>query len=299
MGKKLSKKDRVIILSREILDDIIDDKIKLSKILLKASELSSLLDIEKNINLFKTWSKDAEYKEFILNTYSSDMKAAQDPSFSINSANPNQFVSPYLGNYQERQGLRTNASTSVSVLSAYRTETYNFVLGVHNKWKFGSISEAIFENKRKETDSLLNKYFPDSKDLLKSISENITSTNPKSWKAAVTLCRSLLMDIADIVKLPEDKNSQINYINIIKNFISPKIKSETKRKLIKTELEELKKRIECVSDLTQGSAHKDSPLKRQAEDVIIHTYLVLCDIMQLYDEREQHKTKKIEKPAKK
>jgi hypothetical protein len=68
----------------------------------------------------------------------------------------------------------------------------------------------------------------------------------------------------------------------LKTYISPKIESTTKKKLIKTYLEEIKKRIEYATNMTQGPAHKDRPSQEEAESIVLYTYLNISELMEAY-----------------
>ena len=130
--------------------DITDNKLPLHNIILKASRLSLFLDIPDNVKLFNSWAKWAEQNSFVVETFKSSIEAAKDKDVSIASANPGQYVMNPLGNTFERSGLRTEAKQVVGYTAHYRTETYNFALGVYNKWQFGNIAESVFEKEKEE-----------------------------------------------------------------------------------------------------------------------------------------------------
>lgn len=278
----MKRNEEIVRLAEEIMVDITDSRLPLHNILLKASRLSMLLSIAENVNLFKEWAKYAEQNLFVVDTFKSNIESAKDRNVSISSSNPDQYVFSDLGNYYERLTIRNDANQIVSNLAKYRTEAYNFAMGVYTKWKFGSIVETVFEKKRKKTEPVLREIFPDINQRLNSIEQNIRTNNPEDWENAVTSCRTLFMEIADVLnppKNPEDKNK---YMNRLKDYVSPIVKSKTKKKLLKSYLEETKKRIEYTSDLTQGGAHTDRPTLEEAEDIVLYTYLIIADLMSIY-----------------
>lgn len=125
----------------------------------------------------------------------------------------------------------------------------------------------------------------DTQQILNSISNNLISQNPEDLKNAVVSCRTLLIDIADKLNpasTPEDKPK---YINRLKDYVSPKEGGDTKTKMVRTYLEEVKNRIEYTSDITQGKAHQDRPLKHEAEDIVLYTYLIIADLLEIYNQR--------------
>lgn len=263
----MNKSEEIKALSEDILIDISNEKRPLHIILLRASRLSLLLDMPGNVELFKNWAKYAEQNQFIVASFQANIASASSQS-----------------NGFERSGIRQTANQVVGYLATYRTETYKFVMSIHTKWKFGDVAESIFEKKRRRAELILKDIFPDVNQRLNSISNNVLSENSEDWKSAVVSCRTLLMDIADILnpaKTPEEKPQ---YINRLKSFISPK-SSTTKESLVMAHLEDLKDRIEYTSNLTQGGAHQDRPEKVLAEDVVLYTYLILADLMNIYSER--------------
>lgn len=283
----MKRNEEIAQLSYEIMLDITDSRLPLHNILLKASRLSLLLDIPSNVELFQTWAKYAEQNQFAIDAYRDNLASAKDPNVSVSSSNPNQYVMNNQGNIFERSGIRKDAQTRVANLSGYRTQTYNFALGVYNKWQFGSTAQSIFEKKRAKAEPVLERIFPDTSQRLNSIDQNLLSNNSEDWKNAVASCRALLMDIADLLNPPKDAADKGKYINRLKDYVSPKIASTTKKKLTKTYFDELKSRIEYTMDLTQSGSHQGRPLKDEAEDVVLHTYLVIAELMQIYAQEDK------------
>lgn len=286
----MKKNEEILQLSEEILIDITNERLPLHNILLKASRLSLLLDISTNVDLFKGWAKFAEQNYFVIGSFQSNMEAAKDPNISLASASPSPFANTIHHNAFERREIRNNTNQVVGFLAQYRAETYNFVMGIYTKWKFGSVAESIFEKKRTRAEPILREIFPDINQRLNSIEQNINSDNSEDWKSSVVSCRTLLIEISDILNPAKNSKEEGQYINRLKDFISPIVSSKTKKKLIKSYLEELKNRIEFTSDLTQGGAHKERPAKHEAEDVILHTYLAIADLMDIYSERKKKQT---------
>lgn len=289
----MTRNEEITNLANEIMLDIIQDRLPLNNILLKTSKLSLLVDIPTNVKLFSDWANFAEQNLFRISSYNVNMDAAKDPDVSVKSSNASEHVTwGITKNFNERNNIRQNAQQVVGFLAKYRTETYNFALGIHNKWNFGNIAESIFEKKRKRVEPILNNIFPDINQRLNSIERNLNDENDEGWKNAVVSCRTLLMDLADVLNPVNDSTENNKYINRLKDYISPKIKSETKKKLVKTYLEELKSRIEYTSDLTQGAAHKLRPLLNEAEDIVLYTYLVVSELMEAQaTETQINKTK--------
>lgn len=282
----MNRNEEITSLAEEIMLDTTNSSIPLHNSLLKASRLSLLVDIPANVSLFKEWAQYAEQNSFIIGSFNASIDAAKDHDVAISSANPNQHVMAPWGNTIERNAIRTEAKQIINYLAKYRAETYNFALGIYTKWKFGNIAESIFERKRRKIEPVLREIFPDVEQRLNSIEQNIRSTNAEDWKSAVVSCRTLFIDIADVINPPRSKEEKEKYINRLKEFISPKITGSTKKNLLESCLEEVKIRLELTVDSTQGSAHSVRPKLPDAENIVLYTYLIIADLLEIYIARK-------------
>lgn len=280
-----NKKEYIVNLAAEIMDDITSNRIALHNIILKTSRLAFELNFQDTFNQLKEWAVTAEQNQFISESYRDELQAASDPDIAVSSANPHQHVMSPLGNTQERIRLTKQARGAVSVLAGYRKECYTFAVGIYTKWKFGNIAESIFDRKRDRTEPTLNDIFPDSHQRLQSIDSNLQSENEEDWKNAVSSCRALLMDLADVLKpeTEEDKQQKGDtYKKRIKEYIRENTSSKTKKQHISNFVEEIDKRINTTLGLIQGPSHKSRPAKVEAENTVLYTYLLVSDLMEIH-----------------
>jgi len=277
----MKRSEEITALANEILLDISNNRTPLHVALLKASRISSLLDIPGNVTLFKDWAKNAEAMEFSVGSFQSRMEASKDPNISY--AGGNQYYTPH-GNFLERAGIRKETEDKAKMIAYYRAEAYNFVSGIYTRWQFGNMAESIFDKKRKRIEPIFPEIITDIQNRLNSIEQNLTSDNNEDWKNAVSSCRALLMDVANKLSPPKDTEDKGKYITRLQTYISP-LPSKTKKALLRTLLDEFKLRVEHTMDLTQGGAHFDRPEKEKAEDVVLYTYLLLGEIAEIYKSR--------------
>src|SRR3989344_8321663 len=113
----MKKSQEIVQLADEILNDITSNRIPLHNILLKSSRLSLLLDIPKNVELFKLWAKYAEQNAFVLERYKIDIDATKNSQYNF-----------------ERVQIRTTANQVSNYIANYRTESYAFALGIYTKY---------------------------------------------------------------------------------------------------------------------------------------------------------------------
>ena len=281
----MKRNEEIASLANEILLDIGNNRTPLHISLLKASRLSGMLDMPTNVSLFQSWAKFVEGQEFISNSFQTRIEAAKDPNISYTGGN--QFYVPH-SNFWERSGIKSEAEKSISVISNYRAETYKFVSTVYTQYQFGNLAQNIFERKRLRIEPILGLVIFNIQDRLNSIEQNLNSDNEEDWKNAASSCRSVLMDLADKLiplKSPEDSRK---YISRLQGYVNP-IFSKTKKKIVTTLLDEVAKRIELTVNYTQGPAHKDRPMKVQAEDVVLYTYLIIGEIAEVYELNQSSK----------
>lgn len=279
----MKKNEEIVLLADEILNDLTNSQIPLANIILKSSKLSLLVDAPSNVKLFQSWSKTVEHGLFLTNSYDSSIAAAQDRPTSIQSANPKQYIHQPYGNSIERNTIKQQTEKAVKDIANCRAQIYSFALNIYQKWKFGNIAESIFEKKRKKTEPKLRELFPDIDQRLNSIESNLNSTNPEDWKNAIVSCRTIIMQIADILEPATEKDDIKKYNNRIRKYISRNEKSNRKASLLKIYASELSKRVEITSNTTQGSAHKYTPTLAYAEDTVLMTYLLIADLLSFAD----------------
>ena len=146
------------------------------------------------------------------------------------------------------------------------------------------MAESVFERRRARTEPLLLALIPDAAQRLNSIEQNLAGDNAEDWKNAVVSCRTLIVDVANVVAPASKAEDKPRYLNRLKGFVDEAAGSSTRGKLLKTYLDEAKARVEYISNLAQGAAHSDRPTKEYAEDTVLVTYLVIGDILALVPE---------------
>jgi len=280
----MKNSEEITSLAYEILVDLSENRVPIHCTLLKASRLAMITNDSKNRSVFQEMSKYAETATFLVETFQSSVDAARDPNISLSSANPNQYLRNWgNSNAIERSALRKSAIERASSIAGYRSSTYEYSMNIYQKYRLGNTAETIFEKKRERTDPILTTIFPDINDRLNTIDSNIKSTRQEDWKNAVSSCRTLLMDLADILN-PSTKEltNKTKYINRLKDFVSTKEDSDSRKKYLGNYIEELKERIQDTVDLTQGPSHQVRPSLESAEDIVLMTYLLISDLLVIY-----------------
>lgn len=237
----------------------------------------------------------------------------QPQPVNIASANPNQYVHAPIRNIGAEAKVAVNYRDEMSVLAARRAFVYGFVLTKHFELRVSSAAEDIFEGYRKRVDDYLGNLIADELRRLDSIRENLESDNPEDWANAGHSCRRLLQAVADKLYPPADqpvkaadgrtvKIGKENYINRLIMFCENKTTSGVSFKVMSSDLKYIGERLDAVFAAAQKGSHAEIDLS-EAQRFVIHTYLVIGDVLDLDAEASQlavepDLTAEMEMPAK-
>lgn len=221
------------------------------------------------------------------------LAASADPDVSLTSANPNQFLRAPDGNSQERSQITSQIHQNTQILTQVKGALYNYVLNIYNKLVYGNIVEDIFTESRTKVNEKLGEYCPKSIEKFISVYENLSSNNPEDYANAVHSCRRILVDLADALYPPSDTPIQINgksikvgsdqYINRLIQYIGSKSDSKTYNDVVGSDLRSIGERLDAINDAVCKGTHADIT-KDEATRYIIHTYLLISDIIALKNE---------------
>ena len=218
------------------------------------------------------------------------LAASVDPDISLTSANPNQYLFPPAGNSDERSQITSQIQQKTQILAQVKGALYNYVLTIYNKLVYGNIVEDIFTESRMNVNQKLGEYCPKSIEKFVSVYENLSSDNPEDYANAVHSCRRILLDLADALYPPSDTPIEINgkkikvgsdqYINRLIQYISSKSGSKTYNDVVGSDLSSIGMRLDAINDAVCKGTHTDVT-KDEATRYIIHTYLLISDIITL------------------
>lgn len=246
---------------------------------------------------------EAEYISYaLISNIESDIEtlriklaASADPNISLSSTNPNQTLLTPTGNSVERSKITLQLHQKAQILSQVKGALYNYVLTIYNKLIYGNIVEDIFTQSRITVNEKLGMYCPKSIGKFVSVYENLSSNNPEDYANAVHSCRRILIDLADALYPPSDTPLEINgniikigkdqYINRLIQYIDSKSGSKTYKNVVGSDLSSIGIRLDAINDAVCKGTHVDVT-KDEASRYIIHTYLLISDIIALKNEDE-------------
>lgn len=251
----------------------------------------------KNIKT-KSGSERKEYSNVLLIAEIEEMIAAEklrlsaaaDPYVALSSANPNQFITSGQGNVRERNNIVQDIASYQRWIQKITGSLYQYVLQIYNKLMYGNIIEDTFTSARMSVNDVLSKICPNALGKFVSVYSNMNSENPEDWANAVHSCRRILVDVADALYPPQDEPIDINgkkikvgsdqYINRLIQFISSKEGSKTYKDVVGSDLSSIGRRLDAINDAVCKGTH-DTVSKEEASRYIIHTYLLISDIISL------------------
>lgn len=218
------------------------------------------------------------------------LSAAADPNIFLTSANPNQYLVSPNGNSEERSRITSQIQQKTQILAQVKGALYNYVLTIYNKLVYGNIIEDIFTESRMKANEKLGEYCPKSIEKFVSVYENLSSDNPEDYANAVHSCRRILLDLADALYPPSDTPIQVNgkpikvgvdqYVNRLIQYISSKSNSDTYKAVVGSDLSSIGERLDAINKAVCKGTHVDVT-KDEATRYIIHTYLLISDIISL------------------
>ena len=167
-----------------------------------------------------------------------------------------------------------------------------YTLQIYNRLAYGNIIEDTFTKARLAVNDRLTSLCPKSIGKFVSVYENMDSENPEDWANAVHSCRRILLDLADALYPPQKDPIIIGkkeilvghdqYINRLVQFISSKKGSQTYFNVVGSDLRSIGERLDAINDAVCKGTHVNVS-KDEASRYIIHTYLLVSDIISLMD----------------
>lgn len=240
------------------------------------------------------YMESIEQIEHTVATGTISLRAAQDPSISISSANQHQWVQIPMGNAIERNSIRTNMHQASERLASRRTLIYGYAARRHYELKFAGVADDIFGRVRSFVDASISLVVPDAVRKFTAVYDNLKSDNPEDWANAVHSCRRVLQDLADALfpaqpgtrtrknngRETEIKLETDQYINRLMAYIEDSSESERFNEIVGSQLSYIGHRLDAIFSAAQKGSHA-TVTKEEADRCVIYTYLIVGDILSL------------------
>lgn len=168
-----------------------------------------------------------------------------------------------------------------------------FLNQIIDELQYGGTVEYLMEEIRKNTDEKLAQLDKKIVDETRSLSLNLTSTNPADWNKVAHSTRKMLKILADNVFPPQnqpyitkDKRtlevSDDKFINRLYAFLDQKLRGRQRAFMI-SEIEYFEAYLHQLVIYSHRGEHKSSIEKYQADMLAVHTYLIISEVLWLCD----------------
>jgi hypothetical protein len=216
------------------------------------------------------------------------MKVAKDPDSY--GANITPLAITYAKNSNERNVLSQEIQKNTWRTQKVIGSIYDYILKIYNQLQYGNVIEDVFTQSRVIVDEKLTTICPEAIKKFVSVYNNMDSSNPEDWANAVHSCRRILKDVADALYPPCDIPIEVNgrkikldadsYINRLIQYINSKSESATFINVVGSSLSSIGIRLDSINEAVCKGTHTEIK-KEEAHRYIIHTYLLLGDILSL------------------
>ncbi len=269
------RKEEILHLSDQALEDIELSKIPLSQICLKARRLARLSGDEDYERALTYESKGYSSSDFAL--LSEEAKKATQLSNNLSVSGKLSWYESLeiIENKEKNPAVMVNNNISINKtlenklnLSSELVERKHFIheylLNKNTELKFEDGLDSISDNMIKRVSKKITKHLPDGVQKINSAMENLKSDNHEDWKNAEITARRILESLAKEI---EPENSSDKYFDILKKYMKGEYKSVTPvhSKFI-------------IDDVNDGSHSKKTTARDEAEKIFIHICLFLDEI---------------------
>lgn len=290
-----SPKEQALFHAQRTMSKILDGGSKTSTILRGCMVVASLLGDHEN----KKWISNElsgyyeennqipNYRRFIK---SADKKFKFQVGHSMHKLEHILESGKLLDIWSEKhkEVVEMDPSWCHSICQSVQDKCLKFLTDTSTKIEYSGMVTSLIDTIQKEVDDALTKINPEIISELQSIYINLSGKTPAEWSKAAHSCRRVLKLLADQVFSPreepyKDSEGKVHsvkeddYMNRLLVFAE-----ENKgNKLVRTETKVLATYFDSLRELSGKGEHSKELKKFEAEQIVIHTYLVVSEIVKL------------------
>lgn len=312
-----SQSQHILELAKELLDDIELGRIPAEKLLLKSSRLARWVGSEetriwieyemigynatepislKYMSLTGRWTDITENKgywgplaqqEATILAQQTKLAAMRIPDTSGEWSNlAIQNVTKNMSDTAQ------HISTFSAIKSRVLAHLHKFISQVYYEKEFGSLSETIFENYKKDVDGLIASSCRDVLEKIPFVMDRLSDGDEETISQALSTCRRIIDSFADSIFPPTDATLDIGGGNILKldagkhlNRINAYVYRNTESQSRK---QKIRQNLSNLYDRVSTGVHKEVKAE-EAKSLFLNTYLLLGEILHLEVPRETTK----------
>lgn len=304
--KNNSKSQHILDLAKEIVDEIELNKFEAQSILLKATRLARYIENEeirswlrfemqgypgndpvsiKYMGKTGRWTNKEEKKgywtplsqiEATIQTQESKLKIFRIPDSS------SQWANAVTNNVINQMNQTTSLIAKLGgVKSRVISILHDFATNVYYEKIFDNLAENIFDQYRKEIDTLISKNAGDIIEQIPSVISRLSDSDKESVSQALNTCRRVIDSFANHIFPPQDGTIEIGgnelslkadkTLNRIYAYINLHEESESRKRKIRQNLKNLYERV-------SAGVHSDVDAQ-EARNLFFNVYLILGEIL--------------------
>jgi hypothetical protein len=196
---------------------------------------------------------------------------------------------------QDREKARSIAMRAAaeyeSVLARIATRVHDFLSRTEQQLIFGQANADIFERNRQYVERRLSEIAPQALEQFAAARRRAAEGDAESRSHALTSCRRILKEIADVVYPPRPDPvigkdgkkrdlSEQKYIARLWQFVADNVGGHAAGDLVLAEVDSLGRRIDRLYALSSKGVH-DQIEQHEVDLGIIQTYLVVGDVLRI------------------
>ena len=303
-----SRSEHILVLAKELLDDIELSRSSAEALLLKTSRLARWVGSDeikvwikyemqgynssdeislKYMGVTGRWTKKNDNKgywgplaqhEAAIEAEMIKLKALRVPDTAGDMAYG------VMRKVTDEMKITTNYISKLSgIRSRVLARLHEFVSEVYYEKEFDSLSESIFERYKKDVDTLIVANCGDVLEQIPSVMDRLSVGNSEAVSQALTTCRRIIEAFSDSIFPPSDDTIKMNgndvtlgankHQNRINAFVFQKIQSKSRRVKIRQNLSNLYDRIST-------GVHNDVSAE-EANSLFLNTYLLLGEVLHI------------------
>ncbi|HBR1222460.1 AbiTii domain-containing protein [Klebsiella pneumoniae] len=296
-------------LAKELLDDIELSRLNAEALFLKATRLARLCgsaEFQKWVGfeirgyvsddetalkyMSKTgrWTDRKEMKgywapiaqiEAVINSQKLKLNSLSTPNIS--------GVSAAIAIMQSHHQIINNVSNSISTYTGIKSRAlgilHDFVSAIYYEKELDNLAESIFENYKKDVDTLISGACGDVLQQIPSVVNRLSEGEEESVSQALTTVRRIIDSFADTLfpaseetydiggnKLSLDASKHLNRLNV---FVHQRVESKSRKDKIRQNLSNLYARVST-------GVHADVSIE-EAQSLFLNCYLLLGEILHI------------------
>lgn len=305
----LVRSEHELELAKELLDDIELTRIPVDTLILKASRLARLCGSEEFkkwiyyemrgyfsdvdlslrymaltgrwINREKLegyWSPIAQIESLIV------AKKIELESMTTPNVSGTDYANLVMNNYLNN---KSSISSLISKLTGIKSRVmgilHEFTSGIYYEKELDHLAESIFENYKKDVDTLISNFCGDVLQQIPSVVNRLAEGDEESVSQALTTVRRIIDNFADAIFPPVDETYEIGgnqlslgasrHLNRLNVFVHQRIESKSRKDKIRQNLSNIYARVST-------GVHADVS-SEEAQSLFLNCYLLLGEILHI------------------